>query len=79
MFEKMSYKSRRRWAAFVLIVGMSLYVVLAVTLVSLLERPSILLELVIYVGLGFAWVLPFRGLFRGIGQPDPDAADDNDS
>jgi hypothetical protein len=26
-------------------------------------------------GLAFLWALPFRKLFRGIGQPDPEAKD----
>ena len=73
MFEKLSYKARRRWALLVLVVGMPLYVVLCVTLVNLFERPPLWLELVIYVGLGIVWILPFKGLFRGIGQPDPDS------
>ncbi|NHB75227.1 DUF2842 domain-containing protein [Rhodobacter calidifons] len=69
----LSYKARRRWALVILLVGMPIYVVAAVTLVGLIERPSVLVELAIYVALGFLWILPFRFVFRGIGQPDPDA------
>lgn len=79
MFEKMTYKRRKRWAALVLIVGMPVYVALAVTLVNLFERPPILVELGIYIALGVAWIMPFKGLFRGIGQPDPDQAEDEGS
>ncbi|MDK2774956.1 MAG: DUF2842 domain-containing protein, partial [Tabrizicola sp.] len=50
-----------------------LYVVVAVNLIDLFGRPSILVELAVYVGLGFLWALPFRFVFRGIGQEDPDA------
>ena len=71
----LSYKARRRWARVVLLVGMPVYVVAAVNLIDLLDRPSVLAELAIYVGLGFLWALPFRKLFRGIGQPDPEAKD----
>lgn len=71
----LSYKARRRWALVILLVGMPAYVVAAVTLVGLFDRPSFLLELVIYVALGFLWALPFRFIFRGIGQADPDAPD----
>ena len=56
----LGYKARRRWALVILLVG-------------LVDRPSVLVELAIYVGLGFAWALPFRFIFRGIGQADPDA------
>ncbi len=69
----LSYKARKRWSLVVLVVGLPLYIVLAITLVGLLPRPSFLLELLIYVGLGIAWALPFKFLFKGIGQADPDA------
>ena len=61
----------------ILLIGMPLYVVAAVSLVGLIERPSVLVELAIYVGLGFAWVLPFRFIFRGIGQPEPKKTDES--
>jgi hypothetical protein len=69
----LSYKARRRWALVILLVGLPLYVVAAVNLVDLFDRPSFLVELVVYVALGIVWALPFRFIFRGIGQPDPDA------
>jgi hypothetical protein len=69
----LSYKARRRWALVILLVGMPAYVVAAVTLVGWMQRPSFLVELGIYVGLGFLWALPFRFVFRGIGQAEPDA------
>jgi Protein of unknown function (DUF2842) len=72
----LSYKARRRWSLVILLVGLPVYVVLAVTLVNMLERPSVPLELAIYVGLGFLWMMPFKFVFRGIGQPDPDAPRD---
>jgi CDP-diglyceride synthetase len=65
------YKARKRLALLILLVGMPVYVVAAVSLVGWLERPSFLMELAIYVGLGCLWVLPFRFVFRGIGQADP--------
>lgn len=67
----LSYTARRRWALVILLIGMPLYVVAAVSLVGLLERPPILVELFVYVALGFVWALPFRFVFRGIGQVDP--------
>ncbi|WP_137702028.1 DUF2842 domain-containing protein [Marimonas lutisalis] len=76
MWDRLSYKARKRLSILVLIVGMPLYVVVAVTLVNRLERPSILVELAIYVGLGIIWILPFKGLFRGVGQPDPEDRDE---
>lgn len=69
----LSYKTRRRLALLVLVVGMPLYVVVAVTLVGLFDRPPFLLEIAIYVGLGILWILPFKAVFLGVGQPDPEA------
>ena len=68
-----SYKTRRRLALLVLCVGLPTYIVVAVTLVNLIERPSVLVELAIYLGLGVLWALPMRPLFLGIGQADPEA------
>ncbi len=70
---KLSWKARRRWALFALVVALPLYIVVAVNVIDLFERPPFLLELLIYVGLGILWALPLKRLFRGISQPDPDA------
>ena len=67
----MSYHSRRRWSLVVLLVGLPVWIVAAVTLVGWLDRPPFLVELAIYLGLGLIWALPFKALFRGIGKPDP--------
>lgn len=69
----LSYKARRRLSLLILVVGMPLYVVVAITVVNLFDRPPLWLELLIYVGLGFLWILPFRAVFRGVGQADPEA------
>ena len=69
----LSYKTRRRLSLLILVVGLPLYIIVAVTVVSLIDRPSIWLELLIYVGLGILWALPFKAVFKGVGQADPDA------
>ena len=71
----LSYKARRRWSLFVLVIGLPLYVVAAVNLVDVVERPSIFVELLVYVVLGVVWAFPLRFIFRGIGQADPDQDD----
>lgn len=73
----LSYKARRRWSLIILLIGLPLYIVVAVTLVNLLPRPNILLELLIYAGLGILWAIPFKFIFKGIGQADPDAPSDD--
>ena len=72
----LSYKSRRRWSLIILLVGLPIYVVASISLLSVFERPSIFLELLIYVALGILWALPFKYVFRGVGQKDPDQVDD---
>lgn len=69
------YKARRRWALVILLVGLPAYIVAAATLLSLLERPGVLVELGIYVGLGVVWAIPLRAVFRGVGQADPEERD----
>lgn len=71
----LSYKARRRWALVILLVGLPLYVVVAVNVVALFDRPSILVELGVYVALGVIWALPFKFIFKGVGQADPGASD----
>jgi Protein of unknown function (DUF2842) len=66
---ELSYKARRRWALVILLVGMPIYVVAAVNLIDLFERPTILVELAVYLGLG---------IFRGIGQADPNSKAERD-
>jgi len=70
----LSYRARRRLSLLILLVGMPLYIMAAVTIVNLFDRPSPWLEIPVYVVLGFLWILPFRAVFRGVGQSDPDAA-----
>ena len=72
----LSYKARRRWALVILLLGMPIYIIMVVFILSLLNRPPIWLELLVYIGLGIVWILPFKAVFRGIGQADPDAPDD---
>jgi hypothetical protein len=74
----LGYKTRRRLSLLILLVGLPAYIAMAWFLVSLLPRPSVFLELLIYIGLGIVWALPFRAVFRGVGQADPDAAQKDD-
>ena len=69
---RLSYKARRRWALVLLLIGMPLYIVIAVTILNLLNRPPVVVELLVYAVLGITWALPFKFVFRGIGQADPD-------
>lgn len=69
----LSYKARRGLSLLILLVGLPAYIVVAISVVSLVDRPPFWLELMIYLGLGILWAIPFRHVFRGIGQMDPKA------
>ena len=73
----LSHKAKRRWSLFILIFGVPIYIVMAVTLIDLLRdmmgRPSILVELSVFVVLGVLWAFPLKAVFKGIGQADPNA------
>jgi hypothetical protein len=69
----MSYRTRKRLAILILLVGLPLYIVVAVNVVEMFGRPGFLAELAIWVALGIVWVLPLKAVFKGIGQADPDA------
>ncbi len=71
----MTHKTRKRLALLILLVGMPLYVVAAVTVVNMLNRPPFLVELAVYVALGLLWALPFRSIFRGVARDDPAQAE----
>lgn len=73
----LSYKARRRWSLVILLIGLPAYIVAAISVVNMFDRPAIWLELLIYVGLGIVWALPFKFVFKGVGQADPDAPQDD--
>ena len=66
----MSYKLKRRLSLFILIVGLPLYVILIVNLISSFDRPNFLVELLIYLLSGIVWALPLRSILRGVGQAE---------
>ena len=68
----LSYKSRRRWSLFILVVGLPIYIIIVVNLVAFLPNLPKVLEFLMYVFLGIVWVFPLKLVFQGIGQPDPD-------
>jgi len=69
----LSYKQKRRYALLLLVVFLPIYIILAVAVMRVAGRAPLVIEFAIYVILGIAWVLPFKKVFLGIGQPDPDA------
>lgn len=70
---RLSYRARRAWSIVALLVALPLYVVVAVSVIGLFDRPPVWAEFLIYLVLGLAWALPLRFVFLGIGRADPDA------
>ncbi|KRW94916.1 DUF2842 domain-containing protein [Paracoccus sp. PXZ] len=68
----MDLKTRKRWSLVILLIGLPLYIVVAVSLVNWMDRTwgrqPILIELAVYAALGILWALPFRKVFTGIGK-----------
>ncbi|NKB29109.1 MAG: DUF2842 domain-containing protein [Rhodobacteraceae bacterium] len=64
----LSLKQRKRWSLLILLVGLPLYIVVAISVLNWLGRPPFIIELLVYVILGIIWALPFRAVFRGIGR-----------
>jgi hypothetical protein len=73
----MTYKTRKRLALLILLVGLPVYVGLVMGAMGLyydrFGQPPLLIELLIYVTLGIACVFPLKRVFKGLGRPDPDA------
>ena len=72
----LSYKARRRWSLVILLIGLPVYIVVAITVLNMMGRPPILVELGVYLVLGVLWALPFKSVFKGVGKADPDAPPD---
>ena len=70
----MDPKTRKRWALVILLLGLPLYLIAAWFVTNLIYdiwgRMPLILEFVVYVGLGIIWILPFRKVFSGIGKAE---------
>ena len=65
---RLSIKLKKRLSLLILLVGLPVYIILSITVLNLLDRPPIILELGIYLILGILWALPFKYIFRGVGK-----------
>ena len=63
-----SYRLKRFLAIIVLLLWLPFYIVLVLNILALFERPSLVVELLLYVIAGVLWALPFKALFKGVGQ-----------
>ncbi len=72
MIDKMSYKMKRRLSLLILLVGLPVYIILIVNLISSFDRPNFVVELLIYLLSGVVWAFPLKSVFRGVGQAEED-------
>ncbi|PIE11432.1 MAG: hypothetical protein CSA72_04770 [Rhodobacterales bacterium] len=68
----MRHRTKRRLSLLILLVGLPLYILIATGIMAVLNRPPIWVEILIYAALGLLWALPFKAVFRGVGQAAPD-------
>ena len=66
----MSYKLKRRLSLLILVVGLPVYIILIVNLISSFDRPNFVVELLIYLLSGVVWAFPLKSVFRGVGQEE---------
>ena len=64
----LSIKLKKRLSLLILLVALPVYIILSITVLNLLDRPPIIVELGIYLILGVLWALPFKYIFRGVGK-----------
>ncbi len=62
----MNMISRKKQAYLVLFVFLPAYIMFAVTIIALIDRLNIWVELLVYLLLGIVWVFPFKLTFRGL-------------
>ena len=68
----LSYKARKRWSLFILLVGLPVYVAAVWFILSLLEGWNIWAQMGICVAFSVLWAFPLRSIFLGVGKADPD-------
>ena len=73
----LSYRARKRLSLLILVIGLPVYIIVAVNLVDAANarwgRMPLWGEFAIFVGIGILWAIPLRRVFLGVGQPDPEA------
>ena len=74
----LSHKARKRWSLVILLVGLPVYVVVAVSVINWLypdplTLPPPLAQVGIFLAIGLLWAFPLKFIFKGVGQEDPDA------
>lgn len=69
----LSYKARKRWSLFVLLIGLPVYIAAVWYILSLIEGWPVWLQIVICLVFSMVWAFPLKAVFLGVGKVDPDA------
>ena len=63
-------RQRKIFSLIILLVWLPAYIIIVLNVINFLDRPSIVIELLIYVIAGILWALPFKFIFKGIGKKE---------
>lgn len=64
----MTLRTRKLVGSIAIFVWMIVFSLLAMAIIGKMGRPPFLLELLMYVILGFAWILPLKPVFIWMGK-----------
>lgn len=70
----LTHRQKRRWSLVILLVALPAWVVFVSTVMQGLSLPK-WAEALVYILSGLIWALPFKSVFQGVGQADPDSSD----
>ncbi len=68
----LTHRQKKILSLIILLVWLPAYIIIILNVINFLERPHILIELLIYVVAGILWALPFKFIFKGIGKNEKD-------
>ncbi len=63
-------RQRKILSLIILLVWLPAYIIIVLNVINFLGRPSVVLELLIYMIAGILWALPFKFIFKGIGKKE---------
>ena len=68
----LTYRKKKILSLIILLIWLPAYIIIILNVINFLDRPHILVELLIYVVAGIVWALPFKFIFKGIGKNEKD-------
>ena len=68
----LTHRQKKLFSLIILLVWLPAYIIIVLNVINYLDRPSVAIELLIYVIAGILWALPFKFIFKGIGKNEKD-------